>query len=533
MKIIITGPKASGKTTIGKKVAEHLGLKFIETDAIIEEIYFEQTGERHTFREVYQAIGEKKFRQLEALAARAASNEDWVVISTGGGTMMNPDAKQYLKTDSIIVVLKGDDAILWERINKDGIPDFYVGDDGFEKLQTRNKKIHDAVDHLADIIIDIGKSSNAATEICVRIEELIPLIMRSPSSFGEIVRTHTFGESHGPAIGMVLDGIPPGIEIEEKDIQLELDRRRPGQSNVTTKRNESDKAVILSGIFEGKTTGAPICIIVYNKDQDSSKYDDLKELFRPGHADFAFYKKYGIRDHRGGGRSSGRETAARVMGGSIAKKILTEKGIQIVAYAEEIAGIRGEHVDFSFIEKNPVRSADPINAPKMEKAILDAKRQSDSVGGIVRLIVRNCPAGLGDPVFFKLDARLAMALVSIGAVKGIEFGAGFASARMCGSENNDQVAGGKFASNNAGGILGGISTGEEIVIRVAVKPTPSIAREQTAFGIDGKEHQIFIHGRHDPCIVPRIVPVVEAMTALVLLDAMMIQERLVPNSALP
>jgi chorismate synthase len=283
---------------------------------------------------------------------------------------------------------------------------------------------------------------------------------------------------------------------------------------------------ILSGVFDGKTTGTPVCIVVFNEDKDSSKYDEIRELFRPGHADFTFWKKYGIRDHRGGGRSSGRETAARVAAGAIAKKILSEKGIEIIAYAEEIAGIKGSIVDFGYIEKNPVRAADPEAEPLMEAAIRKARTEGDSVGGIVRLIVKNVPHGLGDPVFYKLDARLGMAFFSIGAVKGVEIGSGFESSRVRGSMNNDQIENGQFLTNNAGGILGGISTGQDITARIAVKPTPSIHKAQKTVDTEGHNRTIEIEGRHDPCIVPRIIPVVESMTALVILDALEIQSRI-------
>ncbi|HSV96030.1 MAG TPA: chorismate synthase [Spirochaetota bacterium] len=350
--------------------------------------------------------------------------------------------------------------------------------------------------------------------------------MRSPSSFGEVLRVTTFGESHGPAVGAVLDGVPPMVELSEVDIQRELDRRRPGQSAVTTPRAEEDRVHILSGVFEGKTTGAPICMLIYNKDQDSSKYEAIRDVFRPGHADFTLWKKFGIRDHRGGGRSSGRETAGRVAAGAVAKKLLAEHGISVTAFAQEIAGIRGEVEDLGFIESNPVRAADPSAAKLMEEAIIRARAEKDSVGGVVRLVVRGVPAGLGDPVFYKIDARLAMALFSIGAVKGVEIGAGFKSARLRGSENNDPMRDGAFLSNNAGGILGGITTGADIVACVAVKPTPSIFRGQDTVDTDGNSRSISVEGRHDPCIVPRIVPVVEAMAAIVLLDALEIQRKI-------
>jgi chorismate synthase len=267
-------------------------------------------------------------------------------------------------------------------------------------------------------------------------------------------------------------------------------------------------------------------MIIYNRDQDPSKYDAIRDLFRPGHADFTFWKKYGIRDHRGGGRSSGRETAGRVAAGAVAKKLLSEQGIRVVAFAEEVAGIKGGAEDYDAIEKNPVRAADPVKAREMEEAVLSARREKDSVGGIVKLVVKNLPAGVGDPVFYKLDARLGMALFSIGAVKGVEFGSGFASARERGSRNNDAMEGGRFLSNHAGGILGGISTGEDIIVRIAVRPTPSVGVEQKTMDTSGRDRTIAVEGRHDPCIVPRIVPVVEAMASLVILDALEIQERI-------
>jgi len=267
-------------------------------------------------------------------------------------------------------------------------------------------------------------------------------------------------------------------------------------------------------------------MIVFNKDQDSSKYDNLKDIFRPGHADYTFFKKYGNRDHRGGGRSSGRETIGRVASGAIAKKILKDRGIEITAYTEEIDGIKGESVDYSQIEKNPVRAADSNMAIKMEKAILNAKKNHDSVGGIVKLKIENLPAGIGDPVFFKLDAKLGMSLFSIGAVKGVEFGVGFKASKMKGSENNDPMHSNGFKTNNAGGILGGISNGETIDIRIAVKPTPSIFQPQKTVNKNNEDTEINIAGRHDPCIVPRIIPVIESMAALVILDAIEINERL-------
>jgi chorismate synthase len=526
MKIIITGPKGSGKTTLGRNLAAYFNLRFVETDTLIEELYFIETGKKCTFREVYRETGEARFREIEGAAAEEASRDDWCVISTGGGTMFDPELRALLRRNSILVLLKAEPEMLWNRIQRDGVPDFLSGPDGFEKLKERVLKMNEAVGHAADIVFDANGDAGEAADLADQISAFMMLGTRGGSTFGELIRVTTFGESHGRAVGAVLDGLKPGIPIDENDLQAQLDRRKPGQSEVTTRRNEDDRVQILSGVFEGRTTGTPICMVIYNKDQDSSKYDNLKGLFRPGHADFTFYKKYGVRDHRGGGRSSGRETAGRVCAGAAAKKILAGMGVSITAFAEEIAGVRGTIEDFDFIEKNPVRSADPEAASLMTEAVVKAKNEKDSVGGIVKLVIRGVPAGLGDPVFYKLDARLGAALFSIGAVKGVEFGAGFSAARMKGSENNDPMTGGGFVSNNAGGILGGISSGADIIVRAAVKPTPSIFRDQKTIDENGNDRTISIEGRHDPCIVPRIIPVIESMAALVLLDAWTINENL-------
>jgi chorismate synthase len=326
--------------------------------------------------------------------------------------------------------------------------------------------------------------------------------------------------------------VRPGIPFTAQDIQHELDRRRPGQSKVVTQRREADSVHILSGEYEGRTTGAPIAMVIYNEDQRSKNYDDLKDLFRPGHGDFTFYKKYGIRDHRGGGRQSGRETACRVAAGALAKLVLKQYGVKIVAHAIEIAGIRAKQCDLSTIENNPVRCADPDAAPAMEAAILAARSNKDSVGGIIQLEVYGLPPGLGDPVFGKLDARLISGIMTMGAVKGVEVGDGFAITALRGSEANDRMADGRFLSNHHGGILGGISTGEPVIMRVAVKPTASIAQKQPTSTITGENVEVAVLGRHDPCIVPRAVPVVENMAALVLLDAFEIQARLNPEWAM-
>jgi chorismate synthase len=347
------------------------------------------------------------------------------------------------------------------------------------------------------------------------------------SVFGEAFKIMSFGESHGKAVGVVIDGVKPGLPISRAEIQRELDRRKPGQSRVGTARREGDRVHILSGVFDGKTLGTPVCLVVYNRDARPGEYERIRGLFRPGQADYTYFRKFGIRDYRGGGRASGRETVARVAAGAIAKKLLEESRVKIVAYTIEAAGIRAERFVEREIERNPMRCPDRRAAAKMERAVLEAKKAGNSVGGIVEIVAKNVPAGLGEPVFGKLDAELAKALVSIGSVKGVEFGAGFSAARMTGRECNDEMysARGKilFKSNNAGGILGGISTGQDIVARIAVKPTPSIAIEQSTVDEKGQNRRISVGGRHDACICPRIAPVAEAMVALVLADAMLLQ----------
>jgi chorismate synthase len=347
------------------------------------------------------------------------------------------------------------------------------------------------------------------------------------NTFGKAFSITTWGESHGPAVGVVIDGCPPGLELTEADIQHDLDRRRPGQSEVSTPRTEEDKIEILSGVFQGKTTGTPIAMLVKNKDSDSSKYDVIKDTPRPGHADFTYQMKYGLRDHRGGGRSSARETVARVAAGAVAKKILAQQGIEILAHVIELGGIKASPVLVEDIKKNvelnPIRCADPDAAKTMLDMVKKAKIDNDSIGGVVEIIALNVNPGLGEPVFDKLDANLAGALMGIGAVKAVEIGAGLRSAGMTGSQMNDPfgIENGKVVclSNNAGGILGGISSGEPIVCRIAVKPTPSISKPQRTVNLqDLTETDIIIEGRHDPTIPPRIVPVAEAMVALVLAD---------------
>ncbi|MBI4595442.1 MAG: chorismate synthase [Candidatus Tectomicrobia bacterium] len=345
----------------------------------------------------------------------------------------------------------------------------------------------------------------------------------SGNSIGALFKVTTWGESHGSAIGVVVDGCPAGLELNETDIQKELDRRRPGQSKYATPRKEADQVEILSGVFEGKTTGTPLAMLVYNRDSINAQYEKIKNTFRPGHADFTYHVKYGHRDFRGGGRSSGRETVSRVAAGAIAKKILSHFGIQIRGFTRRIGKTEIREVIWEEIEKNPLYCPDPDATKAMISEIEEALREGDSLGGIVEVWASGVPAGLGEPVFDKLDADLAKALVSLGAVKGIEFGLGFALSGLRGSESNDELClkeGGKIGTrtNNAGGIVGGISNGEDIVLRIAVKPTPSISKSQNSVSAEGQPMTLKVEGRHDPVICPRIVPVAEAMVALILVD---------------
>ena len=358
------------------------------------------------------------------------------------------------------------------------------------------------------------------------------------NTIGNHFRITTFGESHGRAIGAVIDGVRPGLPIDLEFIQKELDRRRPGQSKVTTSRSESDQVEVLSGVYGGKSTGTPICMVIWNKDQQSGAYEKIKDMFRPGHAGFTYLAKYGISDYRGGGRSSGRETAARVAAGAVAKRLLQKGGIEIIAHTLEAGGIRAKTFDASEIERNPLRCADPIAAREMEREVMSMKEEGDSVGGIVEVIVTGPPAGLGEPVFDKLEADLAKALMSIGAIKGFEVGNGFAAARLRGSQNNDAMYVEEHSgrvrtrTNNAGGIAGGISNGEDIIVRIAVKPPSSIRKEQETVTVDGKAAVISVEGRHDPCICPRVVPVAESMTALTIFDHLTRQRLLARKSTL-
>ena len=352
------------------------------------------------------------------------------------------------------------------------------------------------------------------------------MLFDSPSTFGRTFRILSFGESHGPAVGVVLDGVKPGLAFDLEAIQRELDRRRPGQSELVTPRSEADRVRVLSGVFEGRTTGHPIALVVFNENQRSGDYAAIADLFRPGHAYLTYQRKYGIRDPRGGGRSSGRETLARVAAGAWAKQQLAGLGVTVRGFNREIAGLPGGEVDWAFVEANPLRVADPAAFAAQRAAVEAARSEGDSVGGICEVWIEGLPEGLGDPAFGKLDALLAAACMSIGAVKGVELGAGFESARRRGSENNDPLGPGGPLKNDAGGTLGGISTGAPVVVRLAVKPTSSIARPQRTIDRDGHSAEISTKGRHDPCIAPRIVPVAEAMCALVVYDAWLTQQSL-------
>jgi chorismate synthase len=343
------------------------------------------------------------------------------------------------------------------------------------------------------------------------------------NSFGELFRITTWGESHGRAIGVVVDGCPAGLELSAADIQRDLDRRRVGQSKVTSARQEEDRVEILSGLFQGKTVGTPLSLLIWNKDADSSKYEPIKDIYRPGHADFTYEMKYGIRDYRGGGRSSARETACRVAAAAIAKKLLSTIGVQIYGFTRQVGPIEAQIIDIDEIESNPVRCPDKEAAKQMEALILAAKAEGDSMGGVVEVVVTGVPVGLGEPVYDRLDADLAKAIMSINAIKGVEIGLGFRSVTLRGSEHNDEFYTDELGrvrtrTNHAGGMLGGISNGEDIVVRLAVKPPSSISKSQRSVTKDGAAVDLEVHGRHDPCLCPRAVPVAEAMVALVLVD---------------
>ena len=352
------------------------------------------------------------------------------------------------------------------------------------------------------------------------------------STYGTLFKLSTFGESHGPAIGVVIDGCPAGLDFDADFVQHELDRRKPGQSRITTQRREADEVEVLSGVFEGKTTGTPLAMLIRNEDQRSKDYSHIAEQFRPSHADYTYQAKYGVRDYRGGGRSSARETAARVAAGAVAKILLRQIGIRIQAYVSQVGKLKLETpyqaMNLALAEENAVRCPDPVMAEQMFAYIDETRKRGDSVGGVVTGVVTGCPVGLGEPVFDKLHAELGKAMLSINAVKGFEYGSGFAGVELYGSEHNDEY----FLeneqihtrTNHSGGIQGGISNGEDIYFRVAFKPTATIMQDQPSVDAQGQSVTVQGKGRHDPCVVPRAVPIVEAMAALVLADMWLIRQ---------
>ncbi|MBZ0071726.1 MAG: chorismate synthase [Thiohalobacteraceae bacterium] len=352
----------------------------------------------------------------------------------------------------------------------------------------------------------------------------------SGNSFGKLFIVTSFGESHGPAIGCVVDGCPPGLELSEADLQHDLDRRKPGKSRHTTQRREADAVQILSGVFEGRTTGTPIGLVIHNTDQRSKDYSNILDRFRPGHADYTYQQKYGFRDYRGGGRSSARETAMRVAAGAIAKKYLrTHHGLRIRGYLSQLGPNRPRAFDWSVVEDNPFFWPDAAGVPELE-AYMDALRKSgDSIGARVTVVADGVPPGLGEPIFDRLDAELAHALMSINAVKGVEIGAGFACVEQKGTEHRDEITPQGFLSNNAGGILGGISSGQDIVASIALKPTSSIRLPGRSVNLDGAPVEVVTHGRHDPCVGIRATPIAEAMVALVLMDHLLRQRAQNPD----
>lgn len=350
------------------------------------------------------------------------------------------------------------------------------------------------------------------------------------NSFGKLFSFTSFGESHGPAIGCVVDGCPSLIDIDEEYIQKDLDRRRPGSSKFVTQRNEPDQVKILSGIFENKTTGTPIALLIENQDQRSKDYSEIKDKFRPSHADFTYFKKYGIRDYRGGGRSSARETAVRVAAGAIAKKVLRQHNIEITGYISQIGAVKinNNNINYNQINQNPFFCPDINKIQEVEDYLTKIRKEGDSVGAVIEVVARNVPVGLGEPIYNKLDTALAAAMMSINAVKAVEIGSGFDIASKKGSQVSDEISidgdNVKFSSNNSGGILGGISSGQDIMVRFAVKPTSSILKEKNTIDKFGRNTKLITKGRHDPCVGIRAVPIGEAMMACVILDHLLIKK---------
>lgn len=346
------------------------------------------------------------------------------------------------------------------------------------------------------------------------------------NTIGQLFRVTTWGESHGPALGVVVDGCPPRVPLSPEEVQEELERRKPATGMGTSTRRETDTVEILSGVFQGMTTGTPIAMLIRNVDADGTPYEDLARIFRPGHGDYTYWKKYGVRDYRGGGRASGRETVARVAAGAIARKVIALAGMEVESYTISLGEVVAREFSPEVAKDNVLRCPDGEAARAMLRVLEECRQQGDTVGGVVEVHVKGCPPGLGEPVFNKLDADLAAALMSIGTVKGVEIGAGFRAAKMRGSECNDAMEPGGFRSNNAGGILAGISTGQDIVLRVACKPIPSVGLLQDTVDVEGKPVKVRIEGRHDVCVLPRILPVCEAMVCIVLADHLLRQKAL-------
>jgi chorismate synthase len=343
--------------------------------------------------------------------------------------------------------------------------------------------------------------------------------LMSGNSFGKSFVVTSFGESHGSAIGCIVDGCPPGLALEEADLQQDLDRRKPGTSRHTTQRREDDAVQILSGTFEGKTTGTPICLLINNKDQRSKDYSDIKDLFRPGHADYSYHQKYGLRDYRGGGRSSARETAMRVAAGGIAKKYLSERcGIQVRGYLSQLGPLKPTRLDWDEVNNNPFFCPDAAMVAEMEKYMDALRKQGESIGARISIVANGVPPGLGEPIFDRIDADIAHAMMSINAVKGVEIGAGFSSVELKGTQNRDEITPEGFLSNHAGGTLGGIASGQDLLVSIALKPTSSIHLPGRSVDVEGNAVDIRTKGRHDPCVGIRATPIAEAMLAIVLMD---------------
>lgn len=383
--------------------------------------------------------------------------------------------------------------------------------------------------------VAVAAAASVATAVAVVTNSSTSNKQTMRNTFGHVFTLTTFGESHGVAVGGVIDGMPAGITVDMEFVQSELNRRRPGQSRITTARNEADKVEFLSGVFEGKTTGTPIGFEVRNTNQHSQDYENMRCLFRPSHADYTYYEKYGIRDHRGGGRSSARITIARCVGGALAKLALRQLGITVTAYTSQVGDIMLEHdythYDLSTIEQNIVRCPDQEKAKEMEELIASVKKEGDTIGGIITGVIQGCPVGLGEPEFDKLHAQLGAAMLGINAVKGFEYGEGFAGVTARGSQQNDVFISENGSittrSNHSGGIQGGISNGQDIYFRVAFKPVATILMQQDTVDLEGNATQLTARGRHDPCVLPRAVPVVEAMAAMVILDNYLLNKTVV------